>query len=278
MISQRCLSEEGDQMNKLLFGRYIPQDSFVHHMDPRAKLVLSFLYVIVIFFANNWWIYLLMTVVALLSIWASKINFKLFVDGILPLIWIIAFTMLIQVFFGTGGHLYWQWGIFSVTSLGILNAAYIFVRFTLIILISTLLTLSTSPIQISDAIESLLKPLEKVHFPVYEVALMLSIALRFVPTLMDETESIMNAQRARGVDFGTGNIVQRIKKIIPILIPLFVSAFNRAEDLATAMEARGYQGGAGRTKYRLLKWGIRDTIATLIYLLMTVVVFALRFF
>jgi len=263
-------------MNKILFGRYIPLDSFVHRMDPRSKLVLSFLYVIVIFFANSWWIYLLMTIVAFLSILASKINFKLFVEGIMPLLWIIAFTMVIQIFFGTGGHLYWQWGIFSITSLGILNAAYIFVRFTLIILISTLLTLSTSPIQISDALESLLMPLRKIHFPVYEVALMLSIALRFVPTLMDETETIMNAQRARGVDFGTGNIVQRLKKIIPILIPLFVSAFNRAEDLATAMEARGYQGGTGRTKYRQLKWGNRDTIASLVYLLMTESVFALR--
>lgn len=264
-------------MNKLLFGRYIPQASFVHRMDPRAKLVLSFLYVIIIFFANNWWIYTLMAIVAILSIWASKIKPKLFVEGVMPLIWIIVFTMVIQIFFGTGGQMYWHWGIFSITSLGILNAAYIFVRFTLIILISTLLTLSTSPIQLSDAIESLLRPLTKLHFPVYEVALMLSIALRFVPTLMDETETIMNAQRARGVDFGTGNLFTRIKKIIPILIPLFVSAFNRAEDLATAMEARGYQGGSGRTKYRLLKWGIRDSIATLVYLLMAVIVLAIRF-
>ncbi|AMV63717.1 Transmembrane component of general energizing module of ECF transporter [Pediococcus damnosus] len=263
-------------MNKILFGRYIPLDSFVHRMDPRSKLILSFLYVIVIFFANNWWIYLLMAVVAFVSILASKINFKLFVDGVMPLLWIIAFTMVIQILFGTGGQTYWHWGIFSITSVGILNAAYIFVRFTLIILISTLLTLSTSPIQISDALESLLMPLRKIHFPVYEVALMLSIALRFVPSLMDETETIMNAQRARGVDFGTGNIIQRLKKIIPILIPLFVSAFNRAEDLATAMEARGYRGGAGRTKYRLLKWETRDTLATLVYSLMAIGVFALR--
>ncbi len=149
-------------------------------------------------------------------------------------------------------------------------------RFVLIIFMSTLLTLTTPPLSLADAIESILKPLKVVHFPVYEVALMLSIALRFVPTLMDETTKIMDAQRARGVDFGEGNLFQQMKAIVPILIPLFVSSFNRADDLATAMEARGYQGGEGRSKYRILKWRTRDTVAFITMGLLTVALLFLR--
>ena len=149
-------------------------------------------------------------------------------------------------------------------------------RFVLIIFMSTLLTLTTPPLLLADAIESILKPLKVIHFPVYEVALMLSIALRFVPTLMDETTKIMNAQRARGVDFGEGSLLQQMKSIIPILIPLFVSSFNRADDLATAMEARGYQGGEGRSKYRVLKWQTRDTLAFVAMAVLTVGLVILR--
>lgn len=164
-------------------------------------------------------------------------NGRFFINGVKPLIWLILFTVILQVLFSaSGGHVYFQWGIITISQLGLINGVYIFCRFVLIIFMSTLLTLTTPPLELSDAIEYLLMPLRAVHFPVYEVALMLSIALRFVPTLMDETEKIMNAQRARGVDFGEGNIFQQMRAVVPLLIPLFVSSFNRAEDLATAME------------------------------------------
>ncbi len=178
--------------------------------------------------------------------------------------------------FTRGGTLYWSWGVFSLSSYGIQNGLFIFCRFVLIIFMSTLLTLTTPPLSMSDAIESLLNPLKRFHLPVHEIALMLSIALRFVPTLMDETEKIMNAQRARGVDFNDGNLIQKVKAIVPLLIPLFVSSFNRAEDLATAMEARGYRGGEGRSKYRKLKWANRDTLVLVVFAAATIILIFLR--
>lgn len=210
------------------------------------------------------------------AVFLSKINLNFFLKGVRPLIWLIIFTVALQMLFTRGGTLYWSWGVFSLSSYGIQNGLFIFCRFVLIIFMSTLLTLTTPPLSMSDAIESLLNPLKRFHLPVHEIALMLSIALRFVPTLMDETEKIMNAQRARGVDFSDGNLIQKVKAIVPLLIPLFVSSFNRAEDLATAMEARGYRGGEGRSKYRKLKWASRDTIVLVVFALATVILIFLR--
>ncbi|MDG2979877.1 energy-coupling factor transporter transmembrane protein EcfT [Latilactobacillus curvatus] len=263
-------------MNKLILGRYIPGDSVLHRMDPRAKLLASFYYIGIIFLARTWQAYALLLVFTLALIGMSKIKLDFFIKGVKPLLWLILFTVLLQIFFTRGGHVYWQWGFLTLTQYGLINGAYIFMRFVLIIFMSTLLTLTTPPLSLADAIESILKPLKVVHFPVYEVALMLSIALRFVPTLMDETTKIMDAQRARGVDFGEGNLFQQMKAIVPILIPLFVSSFNRADDLATAMEARGYQGGEGRSKYRILKWRTRDTVAFITMGLLTVALLFLR--
>lgn len=263
-------------MNKLILGRYIPGDSVLHRMDPRAKLLASFYYIGIIFLARTWQAYALLLVFTLALIGISKIKLDFFIKGVKPLLWLILFTVLLQIFFTRGGHVYWQWGFLTLTQYGLINGAYIFMRFVLIIFMSTLLTLTTPPLSLADAIESILKPLKVVHFPVYEVALMLSIALRFVPTLMDETTKIMDAQRARGVDFGEGNLFQQMKAIVPILIPLFVSSFNRADDLATAMEARGYQGGEGRSKYRILKWRTRDTVAFITMGLLTVALVLLR--
>ncbi|KAF1297924.1 cobalt ABC transporter ATP-binding protein [Enterococcus sp. JM4C] len=263
-------------MNKLILGRYIPGDSFVHKMDSRAKLVASFYFIGIIFMANNWQTYLLIAAFTLFAVLLSKVDLKFFIRGVRPLIWLILFTVALQIFFTRGGTVYWEWGVLSVTEFGLTNGIFIFCRFVLIIFMSTLLTLTTPPLELSDAIEYLLRPLKVVHFPVHEVSLMLSIALRFVPTLMDETEKIMNAQRARGVDFGEGNLVQKMKAVVPLLIPLFVSSFNRAEELATAMEARGYQGGEGRTKYRVLHWHNRDTLAIIGFILLTVGLVFLR--
>lgn len=263
-------------MNKLIFGRYIPGDSLIHRMDPRAKLVASFYFIGIIFMANNWQSYAFLTVFTLACVALSRVSIGFFLRGIKPLIWLILFTVALQILFTTGGDVLWQWWVFTITKYGLVNGAFIFCRFVLIIFMSTLLTLTTAPLELSDAIEYLLRPLKVVRFPVHEVSLMLSIALRFVPTLMDETEKIMNAQRARGVDFGEGNLIQKMKAVIPLLIPLFVSSFNRAEDLATAMEARGYNGGEGRTKYRKLDWHTRDTVTVIVFALVTVVLIFLR--
>ncbi len=263
-------------MNKLIFGRYIPGDSLIHKLDPRAKLIASFYFIGIIFLANNWQTYLFAAAFTLGCVLCSKISLGFFIRGVRPLIWLILFTVALQMFFTTGGTVYWSWWIFTLTEFGLKNGIFIFCRFILIIFMSTLLTLTTAPLELSDAIEYILRPLKVIRFPVHEISLMLSIALRFVPTLMDETEKIMNAQRARGVDFGEGNLIQKMKAVIPLLIPLFVSSFNRAEDLATAMEARGYNGGEGRTKYRKLDWHLRDTVTILVFAAFTVGLVFLR--
>lgn len=263
-------------MNKLIFGRYIPGDSLIHRLDPRIKLIGSFYFIAVIFLANNWQSYLFLGAFTFLAIVLSKINLNFFWKGVRPLLWLILFTVALQMFFTSGGTVYWKWGVFQLTEFGIRNGLFILCRFVLIIFMSTLLTLSTPPLELSDALEYVLRPLNAIRFPVHEISLMLSIALRFVPTLMDETEKIMNAQRARGVDFGEGNLIQKMQAIVPLLIPLFVSSFNRAEDLATAMEARGYQGGEGRTKYRVLHWEKRDTLVTISFILVTIGLVYLR--
>lgn len=263
-------------MDKLIFGRYIPGDSWIHKLDPRAKLLGTVIFIGIIFLANNWMTYLLLLAFALTAIRLSTIKLSFFINGVKPLIWLILFTVILQVLFTGGSTVYFDWGPIIISQEGLLNGVFIFCRFVLIIFMSTLLTLTTMPLSLTDAIEYLLRPLKVVKVPVYEIALMLSIALRFVPTLMDETEKIMNAQRARGVDFGEGNIFQQMKAIVPILIPLFVSSFNRAEELATAMEARGYKGGEGRTKYRQLEWVSRDTVAMLGYAVLTVGLVVLR--
>ncbi len=263
-------------MNKLIFGRFIPGGSFIHKMDPRCKLLVSFYFIGIIFLANNWQSYLFMFLFTIACIALSKVNLDFFIKGVRPLLWLILFTVALQILFTRGGNVFFEWGIISITQYGVVNGAFIFCRFVLIIFMSTLLTLTTPPLDLSDAIEYLLRPLKVFHFPVHEVSLMLSIALRFVPTLMDETERIMNAQRARGVDFGEGNLIQKMKAVVPILIPLFVSSFNRAEELATAMEARGYQGGEGRTKYRVLYWHKSDTGAILVFVVVTFALILLR--
>ena len=203
-------------LDKLLLGRYLQGDSFVHQLDPRTKFISTFVFIIIIFLANNWLTYLILAFFTLVALLASKIPMKFFWNGVKPLLWVILFTVVLQMLFTTGGDVYFEWGFIKVTSFGVINAIYIFLRFVLIIFISTLMTLTTPPLQIADAMESIMKPLGKIGVPVHEIALMLSIALRFVPTLMDEAQKIMNAQRARGVDFGEGNLFEQMKAIIPI--------------------------------------------------------------
>ncbi|WP_314078336.1 energy-coupling factor transporter transmembrane component T [uncultured Granulicatella sp.] len=263
-------------LDKLLLGRYLQGDSFIHRLDPRTKFLATFLFIIIVFLANNWLTYFILAIFTMIALLASKIPMSFFWNGVKPLLWVILFTVVLQMVFTTGGDVYVEWAFIKITSYGVINAIFIFLRFMFIIFISTLMTLTTPPLQIADAMESIMKPLGKIGVPVHEIALMLSIALRFVPTLMDEAQKIMNAQRARGVDFGEGNLFEQMKAIIPILIPLFVSSFNRAEDLATAMEARGYQGGTGRSKYRVLTYGKIDGIAATSLVILTIALVLFR--
>ncbi len=247
----------------VLIGRYIQGKSLIHELDPRTKLILSFFFIILVFIANHWLSYVLLVLFTLLTVTLTGIPMRVFLRGIRPMIWLILFTVIFQVLFSTGGTVYFQWGPLAITSSGIVNGILIFTRLVLIIMMSTVLTLTTSPLELTDGIEHLLRPLSRFGFPSHEIALMMSIALRYVPTLMDETQKIMNAQKSRGVEFDQGSFIDRVKAFVPILVPLFVSAFNRADEMANAMEARGYRGGEGRTKYRQLAYHRIDLIALL---------------
>ncbi|MET3558074.1 energy-coupling factor transport system permease protein [Streptococcus rupicaprae] len=263
-------------MDKLILGRYIPGDSLIHRLDPRSKLLAMMLFIGFIFWANNLWTNVISFVFTLSLVLLSKISIRFFLNGLKPMLGLIVFTTMFQLFFARGGETYWSFGIFQITSQGLHQSGIILTRFILIIFFSTLLTLTTMPLSLADAVESLLRPLNYVKVPVHELGLMLSMSLRFVPTLMDDTQRIMNAQRARGVDFNEGNLMQKVKSIIPILIPLFASSFKRALALATAMEARGYQGGEGRTKYRRLSWSLKDSLTILTMFLFGLTLYLLK--
>ena len=263
-------------MDKLILGRYIPGDSFVHRLDPRSKLLAMLIFLVVVFWANNVVTNLIMLVFTGVAIFLSHIPLRFFVNGVKPMIGIILFTTMFQILFTHQGTPLFSIWFIRVTDFGLSQALLIFMRFMLIILMSTILTLTTMPLSLADAVESLLKPLRVIKVPAHEIGLMLSLSLRFVPTLMDDTTRIMNAQRARGVDFGEGNLMQKVKTIIPILIPLFASSFKRADALATAMESRGYQGGDGRTKFRQLSWQSTDTLTLLIFVLLGCILFFLK--
>ncbi|WP_066058489.1 energy-coupling factor transporter transmembrane component T family protein [Robertmurraya korlensis] len=263
-------------MDKMIFGRYIPADSVLHRMDPRSKLVLIFLFVCVVFLANNSLTYGTLLVYTIIMLSLSKISIRFIMSGLKPVLWLVVFTLFLHLFLTKEGTLLFQLGWIEVYEEGVKQGLFISLRFFLLILMTSLLTLTTTPIEITDGLEELLGPLKKVKFPVHELALMMSISLRFIPTLMQETDKIMKAQSARGVDFTGGPVKDRVKAIIPLLIPLFISSFKRAEELAIAMEARGYRGGEGRTKYRQLNWGIRDTSMLLALGLVTALLAILR--
>ncbi|WP_163539076.1 energy-coupling factor transporter transmembrane component T [Gracilibacillus sp. YIM 98692] len=236
----------------IIIGQYLPGQSLLHRLDPRTKLLSVLCFVIVIFFANNWSSYSLLTGLSLLAVWISKIPLTYLLKGMTPVWFFVVFTFFIQLFLRKEGTLLFELGFVTIYENGIRQGTFIALRFFLLFLIASLLTLTTSPMELTDALEDLLAPLKKWKFPVHELSLMMSISLRFIPTLMEETEKISKAQASRGVDFKTGKLKDRIYAIVPLLIPLFISAFKRAEELAMAMEARGYQGGEGRTKLRKL--------------------------
>ena len=238
-------------------GQYVPAQSVLHRADPRMKICLTIFVIVLIFTSQNFFSLGLVVAGVAAAMVLSKIPIRLYLKSLKAILILVIFTSVLNIFYGTGEPL-WQWGIFRVTLNGILNSIFVSVRIVILILTTSILTFTTSPTQLTDAIERLLRPLAKLHVPVHEFAMMMTIALRFVPTLLEETDKIMSAQKARGADMESGGLMQRIKALVPVLIPLFVSAFRRAYDLATAMESRCYHGGEGRTKMKILKLGQTD--------------------
>lgn len=263
-------------LEKMIFGRYIPGNSFVHKLDPRSKLSFVFLFIIGVFLANNTVTYAVLLGFTLLVILSSRIRLYFLFNGLKPILFLIIFTLLMHIFFTKEGALLVDWKFIKIYEEGLRQGIFISIRFLVLVLLTSILTLTTSPISITDGMEDLLGPFKRFKLPVHELALMMSISLRFIPTLMDETDKILKAQLARGSDISTGSIKQRIRAVIPLLVPLFVSAFKRAEDLAVAMEVRGYRGGEGRTRYRQLKWHWRDTTIMVLLAALVAVLFLLR--
>ena len=248
-------------LKDITLGQYFPGNSIIHRLDPRTKLLFLVVYIAALFVAASWISYGLMLSFLIFVIAVSKIPVKSILRGMKPLVFILAFTAILNIFF-TGGKtvLVEFWGL-SITKEGIIRAVFMISRIMMLITGTFLLTYTTSPIALTDGLESLLGPLKKIHLPVHELSMMMCIALRFIPTLIEETDKIMSAQKARGADFETGSLMDRAKALIPILVPLFISAFRRADELATAMECRCYQGGEGRTKMKLLRYHREDFVS-----------------
>ena len=258
----------------ITIGQYYPSDSKLHRLDPRVKILCTLLYLISLFLFQNIWGYLVATVFLALVIKCSKVPFKFIVKGLKPILMLLLFTVLLNLFLTRTGNVIFEFWILQVTDQGVRTAFFMIIRLVYLILGSSIMTFTTTPNALTDGIEKLLWPLRKIKFPVHEIAMMMSIALRFIPILLEETDKIMKAQIARGANLESGNIIQKAKAMIPILVPLFVSAFRRANDLAMAMEARCYRGGEGRTKMKPLMYKKKDYVAYVITILYMVVAIA----
>ncbi|MGP4072786.1 energy-coupling factor transporter transmembrane component T family protein [Piscibacillus sp. B03] len=261
----------------MILGQYMQRDSIIHKLDPRTKMLVVFMFVIIIFMADSLWGYTILTIFALLTSMLTSIPFKYLAKGLKPVWWLMGFTFLLHLIVTREGEVLFNIIGWNIHLGGVIKGLEISLRFFLLILMTTNLTLTTPPIAITDAVESLLKPLKKVKVPVHELALMMSISLRFIPTLMQEMDKISKAQAARGLDFSTGKLKDRAQAILPLFIPLFINAFRRAEDLAIAMEARGYRGGDYRTKFRELAYQRQDFLASLFFILMVCLFCLIKF-
>lgn len=264
-------------LKDVTLGQYFPGETAVHRLDPRTKLVLVVVYIVALFLVKGFLGYALMAGFLLAVIRVSQIPLKVILKSLKPLLLIIVLTAVLNLFYGQGEPLLRFW-IFRVTKQGIFNAIFMVLRIALLVAGTFMLTYTTSPIALTDGLESLLSPLKKVGAPVHELSMMMCIALRFIPTLIEETDKIISAQKARGADFESGNLISRAKALIPILVPLFISAFRRADELATAMECRCYHGGDGRTRLHELCYARRDVMAYCLGALMLAGVLVLRRF
>ncbi len=260
----------------ITLGQYYPGDSWVHRLDARTKIIATLLYLIELFVVNNFYGFIITTVALFAVIAVSKVPLKFIFRGLSAVFLIIAFTFLLNLFM-VDGRVLWHWKFLTITYEGVSRAFFMAIRLVLIIIGSSIMTLTTKPIELTDGLEKLLSPFSKIGLPSHEIALMMTIALRFIPTLMEETDKIIKAQQARGADFESGNLFQRAKSLIPILVPLFVSSFRIAQDLALAMEARCYHGGGGRTRMNEIRFDRGDAVAAILMVLFLAVIIASRF-
>ena len=258
-------------LKDITLGQYYPVKSPVHSLDARVKILLSIAFMVAVFCVNGAGSYVVLAVFTAAIIKLSNIPFRFMLKGIKPIMFFIVFTAVLNVFL-TSGTPIWQFGFLKITREGLYYAAFMVVRIVFLVLGTSLLTYTTSPIQLTDGLEALLRPFSKIGLPSHELAMMMSIALRFIPTLLEETDKIMKAQTARGADFESGNIVKRAKALIPLLVPLFISAFRRADELATAMECRCYHGGNNRTKLHEPKLCNKDLYAVVVFVVFVVVI------
>lgn len=261
----------------ITIGQYYPAESPIHRMDARLKLAVTFIFIVSLFIVNTFVGYAFVIACMGMVIKTSKVPLRFMLKGLKSIIIIILFTVIINLFMTKGEHILLKIGFLTVTMEGLLLAAKMCVRLVLLIVGSSILTLTTTPIQLTDAIEYILKPFKKIGVPAHEIAMMMTIALRFIPTLLDETDKIMKAQQARGADFDTGNLMQKAKALIPILVPLFISAFRRAEELAMAMEARCYHGDEHRTRMNVMKMKSSDYRAAVVTAVYVAAIIGLRF-
>ena len=260
----------------ITLGQYYPGDSAVHRLDARTKIIATLLYIIELFVVNNFWGFLIAAAALFAVIAVSRVPLKFIFRGLTAVFLIIAFTFVLNLFM-VEGRVLWHWKFLTITYEGVHRAFFMAVRLVLLIIGSSVMTLTTKPVELTDGLEKLLKPFSKIGLPSHEIALMMTIALRFIPTLMEETDKIIKAQEARGADFESGNLLQRAKSLIPILVPLFVSSFRIAQDLALAMEARCYRGGGGRTRMNEIKFRRGDAVAAILMVLFLAVIIASRF-
>ena len=256
-------------LKDITLGQYFPGSSPIHRLDPRAKLVALILYIVALFLAEWFISYAIMLATLILVVALSTVKPKALLRGMKPILFLLIFTGVLNMFYTPGRELVSFW-IFTITYEGILHAFFMVIRIMMLISCTFLLTYTTSPLALTDGLEGLLSPLKKIKVPVHELAMMMSIALRFIPTLIEETDKIMSAQRARGADFDSGNLIQKAKALIPLLVPLFISAFRRADELATAMECRCYHGGVGRTRMNQLRFRPADGLFMLAALVIAV--------
>lgn len=262
-------------LKDITLGQYFPGDTLAHRLDPRTKILLVTLYIISLFCAKSILTYGILALTLAVCVRISRVPLKSLVRGLKPVLFIIIFTGVLNLFFTPADRYLWQWGILHISNLGLRNAIFMVLRIMLLIMGTFLMTYTTSPISLTDGLERLLNWMKKFHVPVHELAMIMSIALRFIPTLIEETDKIMSAQKARGADFESGNLIQRARAMIPILVPLFISAFRRADELATAMECRCYHGGEGRTKLHVLHYASWDWTALAFGLAITICVITL---
>lgn len=259
-------------LTDITIGQYIARDSIIHALDARIKIIITAILIIALFTIDTFSGFGFFSLFILIIIFLSKISFSKVIKGLKPILFLIFLTLFIHIFLTKGGEVLWSWRFISIESEGVYTGFFMVSRIFILILFTSLLTLTTSPLQLTDGIEYILTPLKRFGVPASELSMMMTIALRFIPTLLEEAEKIMKAQQARGADFESGNLIQRAKSLVPLLVPLFISAFRRADDLALAMESRCYRGGEGRTRLHELEYKYYDFVALIIVIIMAVTV------